>query len=344
MAYQKTMQVNKVQLLYDTRWRGFKFILAQGNLLGFLVNRFQWYYYPKNTIVKKDFPLHVDIEASNTCQMNCPMCYTVSDYFKENIERKFIDWDLFVKVVDQCIEANVFSIRLSWRGEPLMHPRILDMIKYAKENGIRNVSFITNGLLLKDEIAEKIIDYGLDYLNISMDGVGETYDKVRKPSDWKGALERLRNFQELKKKKGSSKPAVRVCSIWPAISEDPQLYYDTLKPLSDKVVVNGYLDFENPREIDHSYVCQYPWQRLNVTVSGKVTPCPGDYFEKNPIGDATKESLIDIWHGEKMNNVRNKLASRKRSDIKACHECHYGWVKTTLLDMRKWDPGTGFID
>jgi len=344
MAYQKTMQVNKVQFLYDTRWRGLKFVLAQGHLLGYLVNRFQWYYYPRFAHVRKKFPLHVDVEAANICQMNCPMCYTVSDQFKKNIERKVMDWDLFVKIINQCAEANVFSIRLSWRGEPLMHPRILDMLKYAKDKGIRNVSFITNGLLLDGDIAEKLIDYGLDYLNVSMDGVEEIYNEVWHPSNWDEALARLHKFQELKRKKGSKTPAIRVCSIWPAISQDPEGYYNTVAPLADKVVVNGYLDFEHPRDVDPNYVCQYPWQRLNITVSGTVTACPGDYFEKNPVGDANKERLIEIWHGEKINRLREKQATRKRTDIKACRECHYGWVKTSLLDMRRWDPDIGFVE
>ena len=53
-----------------------------------------------------------------------------------------MDMKLFKKAVDECAMHNVFSIRLSWRGEPLSHPKIKEMIAYATGK-VRNVSYIS---------------------------------------------------------------------------------------------------------------------------------------------------------------------------------------------------------
>jgi hypothetical protein len=42
----------------------------------------------------------------------------------------------FRKIIDECATRGVYSVKLSWRGEPLLNPHIVDMVRYAKEKGI----------------------------------------------------------------------------------------------------------------------------------------------------------------------------------------------------------------
>ena len=50
-----------------------------------------------------------------------------------------IDLLVFKKVVDEGIENGLYSMKLSLRGEPLLHPNLSHMIRYAKEKGIADV-------------------------------------------------------------------------------------------------------------------------------------------------------------------------------------------------------------
>ena len=64
-------------------------------------------------------------------------------------------------------------------GEPLSHPRILDMIEQAKKAGY-SVSLITNGILLTEQVTRRLIDLRLDKLWVSLDGASpECYADVR---------------------------------------------------------------------------------------------------------------------------------------------------------------------
>ena len=45
--------------------------------------------------------------------------------------------NLYKKIVDEAAANNTFSIKLSWRGEPMLHPKLMEMIKYAKDKDIK---------------------------------------------------------------------------------------------------------------------------------------------------------------------------------------------------------------
>ena len=64
----------------------------------------------------------------------------------------YIDFELYKRVVDECAENKLYSIRLCHRGEPLLHSKIVDMVKYAKDKGIKEVFTLTNGLLLNEKL------------------------------------------------------------------------------------------------------------------------------------------------------------------------------------------------
>ena len=124
------------------------FVLAQGHLPRYLLHRLKWNLAPRFHHVL-DFPDHVDIEATNACQLKCPMCFTRVT----GPPKGFIDFDLFTRLTDEMAARGAFSLRLSWRGEALLHPRIVDMVAYAKQKGLGSVSFLTNGALLTPDMS-----------------------------------------------------------------------------------------------------------------------------------------------------------------------------------------------
>ena len=80
------------------------------------------------------------------------------------------------------------------------------MTRYAKEKGILEVSTLTNGLRLNPEQFEEMVDAGLDWLTISFDGMGETYERIRKPAKFDDAVEKIRQYDAIKKRRGTQKP------------------------------------------------------------------------------------------------------------------------------------------
>lgn len=339
-AMLKKVEVNTFQKNFDNKLRNFAFIWNQGNVLKYLTNRFQWHFYPKIGKVPY-FPLHVDIETTARCNLKCPMC--PSRHLSDEDYGKYghMDFELFKKLVDECVDNNVFSIRLSWRGEVLITPDFAKYVQYAKViKKIPNVSFLTNGALLKGELAEKLIDYGTDYISVSIDGLADIYETIRYPVKFNTIYNNLKNFKELKKRKDVKKPVIRITTLWPAIAKDPQTYYDKMSPVCDKIVYNPLKDYSLTEPVKKNFICQFPWERLFVAFNGDIQPCSNTKYPFI-IGSAKESSLADIWRGERLNEIRQIHTANKRMELFPCNCCSYGIDYSNIWkdrDWTDWDP------
>ena len=321
------MKINKGQFRISSRRKNFNFELnrGKGHLVNYIKNRLEWHFNPRLHHVSK-FPSHVDVELSSLCNLHCPMCYTTTDEFKEKVNAGLMDYELFKKIIDEGAKYGLYSIRLSLRGEPFIHPKIYDMIKYAKEKGIKEVASLTHGGQIDEEKFEKLIDLGLDWLTISFDGIGETYEKIRHPLKFDDAVKKIKNYQEIKKKRKSVKPVIKVQTVWPAISKNPEEFYKIFNPITDQVASNPLIDYlGNDTDIlyEENFTCPQLWQRLVIGSDGRVMLCANDEMASYNIGDTNKESLYDIWHGKKLNKAREIHLKHKGTEkINACKNCY----------------------
>lgn len=301
---------------------------GRGHLLPYLKNRYIWYFYPRQGKLT-DFPTHVDIETSSVCQLNCPMCYTTTDYFKEHVHRQLLDFDLFTKIIDECRQSDLFSIRLSWRGEPLLHPRILDMLKYAKAAGICEVSFLTNAGALTPEIIDGLIQNRLDWLTVSFDGLYDVYEKYRNPLKFDETVAKLKLLQRRKQELGIPKPVVKVQTVWDAIADNPDAYFQYMRPIADEIAFNAVKDKRYYLEFDIAhynpdYTCPRLWQRIHVSSSGNIGFCLSDVYEEYVVGNITTLSLYDAWHGEAFTEIRRQHRAHNRFVYSICRRCQSG--------------------
>jgi MoaA/NifB/PqqE/SkfB family radical SAM enzyme len=328
----KYIPINKGHFQLDTQERSDAFHdkLGAGWEDEYKEYRSDWNNLPKIQQVR-DYPLHVDLELSSRCNLTCSMCYTITDDFISTIQKGFMEFDLFKKVIDEIV-GKVHAVRLSLRGEPTMNKIFRDAIKYAKDKGIGEVSTLTNGSALKGKFMRDVVDNGLDWLTISIDGMGDNYNKIRKPLTFDKMLNQLKELQEYKREKGVNKPVVKVQGIWPAIRPYPTKYYETLAPVTDLVAYNPLIDYLfNDKDIiyEDNFSCPQPYQRLTIYSDGTAAMCANagygddkEGYEK--VGDANKESVHDIWHGVIMQKVRDTLSKKDGfKNIKTCLSCYY---------------------
>jgi tungsten cofactor oxidoreducase radical SAM maturase len=94
-------------------------------------------------------------------------------------------------------------------GEPLSHPRILEMIEAIRRHDLA-VTVGTNGLLLKPEISRELVRLGVDRLVVSVDGAKpETYADIR-GAQLSTVLDNIRAFNEAKHELSSLTPALGI--------------------------------------------------------------------------------------------------------------------------------------
>ena len=284
-----------------------------------------WVDLPKNKELR-DYPLLIDLELSSKCNLNCPMCYTITEEFLNKVDRKHMEIDLFKKVIDE-VAGKVFAIRLSLRGESTLNKHFIEAIKYAKDKGIQEVSTLTHGKKFTGNFLRKAIDAGIDWITISIDGTGETYNQIRRPLTWEDTLGRLKEIKALKDELGTVKPVIKVQGIWPAIRENPTEYYEALEPYTDLIAYNPLIDYlRNDTEIvyEENFSCPQLYQRLVVGSDGKVMMCSNDEDAQHPVGNVYEQTIHEIWHGEAMNKVREIHCGHDGfKGISVCRNCYY---------------------
>jgi len=319
--------INKGQFTLETTERILRFEANRGFGVeeDYKENRRQWTEYAKNKYVS-DYPLHVDIELASVCNLRCPMCYTITPEFKKKVNATLMDYSLYTKLIDECANGGVYSIRLSLRGEAFLHKRIADCVRYAKQKGIKEVSTLTNGVRLDEDMFYEIMEAGIDWITISFDGLGSTYEQIRCPAKYERAHEKIANYAIIKQKTGRVKPVIKIQSILPAIEHDPQAFYDVFAPISDMVSANPLIDFmQSKRDMPkiENFSCPQIYQRLTIGADGLCMMCANDEEGKVITGNANKQSIHEIWHGAEMTHVREIHARCAGvAELCACAECY----------------------
>lgn len=322
----ETTPINKGNYSMDTPEREALFEKHRGEAWpeGYRKYRSDWVEFAENKTVP-DYPLLVDLELASVCDLRCPMCYTITDHFKEQVNAKLMDWSLVTRILDE-IGGKVPAIRLSLRGEATLHPKYAEAIRYAKARGIMEVSSLSHGGKLTPEFVKEIVDAGIDWLTISVDGVGETYEKIRKPHKFEQLLGNIRNVHEYKKSQGLNRPVVKVQGIWPALRDNPEEYYNTFAPITDLVAFNPLIDYlDKDENIDYmeDFSCPQQYQRLVIGADGRVMKCSNDEENQEVIGDLNRETVHEVWHGTAMREER-RMHLMKQGFLQSavCRKCY----------------------
>ncbi len=323
----RNVPINKGNYSMDTAEREALFEQCRGDgwEQEYAEYRRKWSEYPKQQQIA-EYPLLVDIKLSSVCNLHCPMCYTITDEFKKRVNSTRMDWELFKKIIDE-IDGKVPAIRLSLRGEATLHTKFIEAIKYAKDHGIKEVSTLTHGGNLTLPYFQKMVEAGIDWITISADGTGETYERVRKPLKFNELLDKLKAIKQYKEEHKLKRPVIKVQGIWPAIAESgADVYYNTFSPVTDLVAFNPLIDYlANDTHIEYleEFTCPQQYQRLVIGADGQVMKCSNDEENHEVIGDIKQETVHQVWHGEKMQAVRNMhLQPRGFMQSAVCRKCY----------------------
>lgn len=111
---------------------------------------------------------------TRTCNLRCVHCY--ADSHAEIYPGELTKEQCYA-VIDDLAEYGANALLLSG-GEPLLHPHLSDLLQRATARGLK-VTLSTNGTQITPEWARRFKDFGVAYVGISLDGIGEVHDRFR---------------------------------------------------------------------------------------------------------------------------------------------------------------------
>jgi radical SAM protein with 4Fe4S-binding SPASM domain len=283
--------------------------------------RKKWEEWP-NHYFAGEFPLHLDIEPTNLCNLRCPFCATTYNKYKQG----FMKEKVWQKILDEGGKNGLYSLKFTFRGEPLLHPDLSKMVRYAKDAGIMDVYFNTNAVKLDEKTIRSLIDAGLDRVSISFEGfTKEVYEKYRVGAVFENIVKNIELLWYIKKELGSDKPLVRIQTVLvPEIRDNPQDYAAFWSSLSDEV---AYLDMKNEegnpdhRGIISRWACPQLFQRLTISWEGTIIPCVHDIYEWMALGNIETTSIKSAWQSSIEQQYRFLHRQGRAHEINACDRC-----------------------
>lgn len=237
------------------------------------------------------YPLfsQVLLETRTDCNRKCKFCPQA--HFTRTF--KSMDWNVFTKIIDDLAEMEFSGrVALYMTNEPLIEPRLLEMIKYARSKSARTfIDITTNGKKISSKLLDELFLAGLDNININ----DYRRDRETSPAKISKSIEKtIRDFK--------SNP--KVTYIKRNTEEVLSNYAGTIKDCNRKLL---------------SEFCNYPFRKLAISAEGNIILCCNDYTYRTNFGNVLSESLSNIWNSEALNNYRKNLLNEIRDGI--CKGC-----------------------
>jgi MoaA/NifB/PqqE/SkfB family radical SAM enzyme len=229
-----------------------------------------------------------------------------------------MEWDLYTAIIDEVAPFAEAVVLHSW-GEPLLHPRIIEMITYAKERHLR-VETSTNATILTEEVSRKLLQSGLDLIYLSMDGLTkETYEKVRVKGKFEEVLANIERFLDLRHELGSSTQAdiqmVRLSETDAEVDEFVKRWkhsHARLINIKELDTWGGQINEVNALAVEDSAEdvnanrrpCPNLWYHCHIHWDGVLVSCSRDYDAVTPLGNVRNGGVLATWHGARMRMMR----------------------------------------
>jgi len=310
------------EIIYNKKWE-------ENRPKDYFEYRKNWIKYPQEKIIS-DFPLHLDIETTNVCNLKCPMCpRTILLEHNEFSTQGYMTDEEYKNIIDQAVKNGTKSIKLNYLGEPLLHPSVVWQVKYAKEQGILDVMMNSNGDLLTKELSQDLLEAGLDKLFISFDSISpDIYEIQRKGTNLGKVIDNVYNFALLRNK--SFKNTHLRLSMVMYKTEEYLAQFEGLKIMWKNLVDAVGYGFYTERDSDKAntypkvdgFYCEQLFQRMFIKYTGNVTVCCVDDKDEYIVGNWRKEKLIDIWTSDKYKNIRDIHSKGNYCDISMCSKCY----------------------
>lgn len=302
--------------------------------------REEWEENPKKCRASQ-FPLNVDIELTNACNLKCPHCArTTASWGNGNVG--FMDKELAKKIIDEVNNEGGYSLKFSLRGEPLLYKDIVEICEYAKQKeNIVDFYFNTNGVGLSEKLAREFVRIQLPRISISVGGWDkESFEKCQVGAKYETVRNNIIRLKEIREAAKSEYPKIRVQVVLKdEVKQHMNEFVELWKDCADELSGIDFRDESaNKAELgktdEVSFKCNCLWQRVAVLWNGEAYPCLFQGVTNTEdicLGNVKETSIKEMWNSKKLEDIRNKHALNKSYEVSSCRQCSYRISETQKL-------------
>lgn len=328
------------------------------NFILYFANKVKYFYFKRKKSTRVVYPSTIMLELTNHCNLACTICPREYDYGKL-MDKGQMSVAQAKMIIDE-LWPYLDSIGLTGMGETFLYKDIEEIVDYikAKNRGIV-ISISTNAVLPNFiENASKLINK-IDTIQISIDGLDEVYNNIRKKSDFQILDQNLRLMVELTENSKTDlmlnmvvtkenytqmpllveyagKVGVKYMDFTllnlASVTNIERSYYDFYKSSEFKKVI-GTLDkaMESTPSVvvtgrnfktENSFQkCPYPWTHFYICWNGYIAPCCAKPFPKElNFGNVFESNVLTVLNSASYQAFRRSWFENKTYDF--CNKCH----------------------
>lgn len=296
-------------------------------IIDYIIFRYKWFQCAKNKI-NIGYPPYLLIEPVSACQLRCPFCFQSDKTFTRKPFMGAMKLDLFKKIVDEADNLGVGAITIASRGEPSMHKKIVDMIKYVgSKKNIFEIKFNSNAGFLTSELCHELFKNNVSQVVISADHyLKKDFERLRLGAIFEQIVE---NVDKLYKIRNENYPDCRTDIRISGVDNDKNLdrkkFHDFWIKRADHVSASYPIErwdtYNNNKHPEINDPCEFLWDRMYIWFDGKTNPCDADYKSYLSYGKYSENTIKDLWNSQKLNDLRYKHLKNKRTTIIPCDRC-----------------------
>ena len=327
-------------------------------LFFYITNKITHFYLKYNKSLKVSYPSTIMIELTNQCNLACTICPREYDFGKA-MDKGNMTVVQAKNIIDE-VWPYLDSIGLTGMGETFIYKDIVEIVDYIKlKNKGIIISVSTNAMLPNFiEIVSKLVNK-IDTIQISIDGLGNVYESIRKKASFKTLENNLQQLVELCK---GTKTTLMLNMV---VTKENYFQMPDLVKFADKLGIE-YMDFSQLNlaavtNIDSSYYefyrsdefsnvtskleiecsnsknvttnynfktetgfqkCPFPWSHYYICWNGYIAPCCAKPFPKElNFGNVFDNKVIEVLNSKNYFTFRKLWFENKTPDF--CNKCHF---------------------
>ncbi|MEA1897706.1 MAG: radical SAM protein [Bacteroidota bacterium] len=328
-------------------------------LFFYLTNKIKHLYLKLIRSTKVAYPSTIMLELTNHCNLACTTCPREYDYGKE-MNKGMMNIDHAKKIIDE-LWPYLDSIGLTGMGETFLYKEIEEIIDYIKKKNKGIIISVSTNAVLPNfvEIISRLVNK-IDTIQISIDGLGEVYESIRKKASFQELDKNLRRLSKMCKGTGTTLMLNMVVTkenyfqmpLLVEYSEEVGIDYMDFTLFNLAAVTNierSYYDFYKSTEFlkivseldntikhitkvevtnrnfktDNSFQkCPFPWTHFYICWDGFVPPCCAKPFPKElNFGNVFNKKVMNVLNSKHYMEFRELWYANETPEF--CSKCHF---------------------